>query len=107
MENAAEVHDITGSGAPTGGHGCVVVHAGNRVLLVRGDLMLRADGRGDGQEERHRQEGEAPQVGRAVVVDRFDSFHVPDCSGATVASTPLVEGEPGRPVVGGSGAPDS
>jgi len=64
VEHAVEVHGVAGPGATTRDTGCVVVHAGNRVRLVRGDLVLRVDRRGHGQEERHRQEGGAPQVGR-------------------------------------------
>ena len=49
--------------------------AGNRIHAARGDWVLRVDRRGNSQEERHREEEEAPEVFntspvRAVITDR-------------------------------------
>src|SRR5207249_5629334 len=90
VEHAVEVHGVAGPGATTRDTGCVVVHAGNRVRLVRGDLVLRVDRRGHGQEERHRHEGDAPQVGRPCRLLACDEATVSalQAYARTVASEP-------------------
>jgi len=98
VDHAGEGHEVAGAGhATAGGGGGVGVPAGNRIHAARGDLVLRANRRGNSQEKGHRQEDETPAGGGSVVVHRSESFHVPGRSGVTVASPPLQRGgEPGR-----------